>query len=165
MRKLLVIMSLVIPFTGCSQKTFEEMVDGLVSKKVPLMYVNDLNAKLEAGENIVVLDAREEGEFNVSHIEDARFCGHKEFDKKAVNGVDKSATIVVYCSVGYRSGKIGERLQKMGYSKVYNLYGGIFEWVNSGYPVYTTEGIKTEKIHGYSEKWGKWLRRGEKVYK
>ena len=45
-----------------------------------------------------------------------------------------------------------------------NLRGGIFDWVNMGYPVYDKEGNETQKIHAYDKSWGKWLIKGEKVY-
>jgi hypothetical protein len=65
--------------------------------------------------------------------------------------------------VGARSEKITEELLKKGYSDVSNLYGGIFEWVNEGKPVYTNN-RKTTKVHAYSMAWGIWLKQGEKVY-
>ena len=55
---------------------------------------------------------------------------------KIYQGWSKSDTIVLYCSIGYRSEKIGEKLVEMGYGHVFNLYGGIFEWVNRDLPVY-----------------------------
>ena len=83
---------------------------------------------------------------------------------KPLKGVDKETTIVVYCSVGYRSEKVGERLKKAGFKKVLNLYGGIFDWVNKGFPVYDNSGNQTKKVHAYDKSWGKWLTKGEKIY-
>ena len=59
---------------------------------------------------------------------------------------------------------MGEKLKKAGFKKVLNLQGGIFDWKNKDYPVYDNKEIETEKIHAYSESWGKWLTKGEKVY-
>ena len=72
--------------------------------------------------------------------------------------------MVVYCTVGYRSERIGEKLQKMGFQDVHNLYGGITEWVNQGHKVVDPEGNETPKVHTYSKDWGKWLKEGEKVW-
>ena len=55
---------------------------------------------------------------------------------------------MVHLILLYRSEKIGKKLKKLGFKNVVNLYGGIFEWVNSGYPVYDSKG-ETEKIHPY----------------
>ena len=82
----------------------------------------------------------------------------------SLKNIQKNSRIIVYCSVGYRSERIGEQLLANGYSNVTNLYGGIFEWVNSDYPVVDTNNVKTNKVHAYSKLWGKWLKNGEKVY-
>ena len=81
-----------------------------------------------------------------------------------MENIDKETIIIVYCSVGYRSEKVGEKLKKAKFNKVMNLQGGIFDWKNKGFPVYDNEEAATEKIHVYSESWGRWLVKGEKVY-
>ena len=78
--------------------------------------------------------------------------------------ISKDKKIVIYCSVGYRSEKIAEKLIKSGYKNIYNLYGGIFEWVNRGFSIYDKEQKSTNKVHAYSPSWGVWLEKGEKVY-
>jgi hypothetical protein len=72
----------------------------------------------------------------------------------------------VYCSIGYRSEKIGEQLQKLGYKNVYNLYGSLFAWVNRGYEVVDINNKSTYTVHGYDAKWAKWItnKRYKKVY-
>jgi len=64
---------------------------------------------------------------------------------------------LVYCSVGYRSERIGEHLLELGFTDVHNLYGGIFEWINKGYGVMNSKGQWVERVHGYSPSWGKWI--------
>jgi 3-mercaptopyruvate sulfurtransferase SseA len=76
----------------------------------------------------------------------------------------RQQTVVVYCSVGYRSERVGERLKALGFRDVRNLYGGIFQWVNEGRPVYNATG-PTRQVHPYSALWSTWLRQGEAVYK
>jgi len=71
---------------------------------------------------------------------------------------------VVYCSLGIRSETIAHKLIKKGYTNVYNLYGGIFEWKNNDFVVLDTEGSETEKVHAFNKNWGKWLTKGKKVY-
>ena len=70
----------------------------------------------------------------------------------------------MYCSIGARSENVGEKFIKKGYTNVFNLYGGIFEWKNLGYQVYDSNGSETENVHVYSEEWGVWLNTGNKVY-
>ncbi|MBU0695313.1 MAG: rhodanese-like domain-containing protein, partial [Bacteroidetes bacterium] len=86
------------------------------------------------------------------------------FDMRKVYDIPKDAIVVVYCSVGYRSEKIAEKLIHDGYKNVFNLYGGIFEWGNEGNPIYKDNGIQTTEIHTYNKKWAKWVERGTKVY-
>jgi 3-mercaptopyruvate sulfurtransferase SseA len=72
--------------------------------------------------------------------------------------------IVVYCSLGVRSEDIAEQLKKEGYTNVYNLFGGIFEWKNSNHKVYDNKEEPTENVHAFSKKWSKWLLKGNKIY-
>lgn len=114
--------------------------------------------------NVVFLDAREEKEFNVSHIKNSIWIGYNQFQKEKIIALNKKDQIIVYCSVGYRSEQIAIKLVQHGFKNVKNLYGGIFEWKNQGFPVYDLNGKETEKVHAYDEEWGKWLTKGVKVF-
>ena len=94
-----------------------------------------------------------------------RFLHRLPFTTKSLADIPKDAILVVYCSIGYRSEKIGERLKKEGFSKVYNLYGGIFEWCNRGYEIVDKEEKKTSKVHAYDRDWGRWVEKGDKIFK
>jgi len=144
--------------------TFKELKENIISKTIPLISVEDLRAVENTTAPLLILDAREIKEFNVSHIKKAEFVGYDNFTINTLKDYDKDATIVVYCSVGYRSEKIGEQLKKIGFKKVLNLKGGIFDWVNKGYPVYDNAGNQTTRVHTYNEAWSKWLLKGKKVY-
>lgn len=112
----------------------------------------------------VLLDTRSREEFQVSHLPHARWVGFEEFELTEVAQLPKDTPIVLYCSIGYRSERIGEQLKAAGYQEVYNLYGGIFEWMNKGQPVIDSTGQTIERLHGYSPIWGFWAREGEVVY-
>ena len=144
--------------------SFDELKNNIVSNTIPLISVDDLKKVENTQKPLLILDAREQNEFNVSHIQKAKHVGYDKFEISLLKEVNKETTVVVYCSVGYRSEKIGEQLKKAGFKKVMNLKGGIFDWVNSGYPVYDDEGNKTQQIHPYDNSWGKWLSKGEQVY-
>lgn len=145
-------------------KSFDKVVSKLIRFSVPTISVQELHNNAE---NYVLLDAREEEEFNVSHIEGARYIGFDNWDEKVLNSIDKDQPIVIYCSIGYRSEKIGEKLLEKGFTNVQNLYGSIFEWVNRGYPIVDLEGNSTSDIHGYNRLWGRWIknRNYHRVYK
>ena len=112
----------------------------------------------------IILDTRSPEEFAVSHLEGARFIDYDHFDKKEVESLPTSMPVVVYCSVGYRSEKIGEELQKMGFRDVKNLYGGIFQWKNEGFQVVNKNEAPTDSIHAYNKTWAVWLKSGIKVF-
>ncbi|KAB2879038.1 rhodanese-like domain-containing protein [bacterium] len=124
----------------------------------------DSLSKLLTFDSVVVLDTRSENEYLVSHIHNARWIDFDTFDFAKMHDISKSSRIITYCSVGYRSSVIAERLTSLGYLNVQNLFGGIFEWVNQEYPVFR-EGTETTDIHPYNNFWGKWLRHGNKVSK
>lgn len=140
------------------------MLESLYSHTVPLIQSKELAAKLDTEKSVVLLDIRSVEEFKVSHIKGAKFIDYDTFTEKDVESIPKETEVVVYCSVGYRSEKIGERLLEMGYPKVKNLYGGIFQWKNTGYDVVNEKSVETDSVHTYNKKWSKWLNRGIKVY-
>ncbi len=137
----------------CSDPAFAQLVDRYISASVPTMDVDQLH---DSFPGVIILDAREYAEYEVSHIAGAHYVGYDQFDTSALDGIPSNQKILVYCSIGYRSEKIGEKLEKMGYDRVFNLYGGIFEWTNRGYPVVSGGGTTTDSLHGYSKKWSKW---------
>lgn len=111
----------------------------------------------------VFLDVREKDEFKVSHIRTARRVATDGSDLDKLK-LPKDQLIIVYCSVGARSQTIGEKLTSMGYTKVFNLYGGLFHWANKKFPMIDSKGNKTTRIHGFSKEWGKWVTNGKVVY-
>ena len=143
---------------NCMNQQFDKKVDQLISYTVPVMDVNQLK---QSQKDVIILDAREKEEYDISHIKGAQYIGYNKLEKATLKKIDKDATIVVYCSVGYRSEKIGEKLQKMGYTDVHNLYGSIFEWINRGNEVVDKNGQVTNKIHTYNKKWSQWVEEGK----
>lgn len=163
MKKILILF-LVISSTTFGQKKLDKLLQKWNKRNVPYMSVETLALpKTKA----ILLDAREEKEYKVSHLKDAICVGYDHFKLKetlAKLPEDKNAKIVVYCSLGIRSETIAYKLIKAGYTNVYNLYGGIFEWKNADFKVIDTLGNTTEKVHTFNKSWSKWLKKGEKVY-
>ena len=112
----------------------------------------------------IILDSRELAEYQVSHIPGSIWVGYDDFDINRIKEVSKEKEILTYCSVGYRSERIGEKLIDAGYQNVSNLKGSLFEWVNKGNTLVDNEGHFTTKIHGYNSEWSKWLKKGTVVY-
>ncbi|MDW7691232.1 rhodanese-like domain-containing protein [Flammeovirgaceae bacterium SG7u.111] len=124
---------------------------------VPLIPPQEVSLKQD-----IILDIRSPKEFGVSHLPYAQFVDYDSFDVSKLPSIEKDKKIVVYCSVGYRSERIGEKLQEAGYTNVHNLEGGIFQWVNQELEVVDSAG-STQNIHPFSKDWGFWLRNGNQV--
>lgn len=155
------ILLLLSTLSSCGQKTFDEKMESLYKKTVPLIKSDSLKPKLA---EVVILDTRTGDEYQVSHIQGARFVNYDDFEVEQVHDISKDEEVIVYCSVGYRSERVGEKLQKAGYTNVKNLYGGIFGWKNEGFEVVGMNNLPTDSVHVYNRLWGRWLYKGTKVY-
>lgn len=140
---------------------FKLMLDSIYDQKIPQISVENFIGMNK--NEVFVLDTRENEEFNVSHLKNARHVGYFWFDMRKVYDIPVTANIVVYCTVGTRSEKIVQKLINAGYKNVHSLYGGIFAWVNSGQPVYKLNGVQTSEIHTYNKDWAQWVEKGTKV--
>ncbi|MBE9214488.1 rhodanese-like domain-containing protein [Plectonema cf. radiosum LEGE 06105] len=107
----------------------------------------------------LIIDARSPEEYAVSHLESAQLIAadNLDLDKIILSEVPLDKPIVVYCSIGYRSAKVAQHLSSAGYENVFNLSGGIFQWVNQGNPVFQNQ-HSVEVVHPYNSIWGKLLK-------
>ncbi len=146
-----------------SQDSLDQLLKKYNSESIPYISVDTLES---IQDRVLLLDAREKSEYEVSHIKNAQLVGYDHFKITSVTeqNISKNDTIVVYCSLGVRSEDISENLKKAGFLNVYNLYGGIFEWKNKDNTVINSKGEITEKVHVCSKLWEKWLIKGKKVY-
>ncbi|MEP7230771.1 MAG: rhodanese-like domain-containing protein [Ginsengibacter sp.] len=139
---------------------------GVMTKSLQSSCVPKINVDLAASHpaDYIFLDSRQQKEYDVSHIKNSIYVGDQDFSIEKLSQIPKNAGIVVYCSVGVRSDKIAKEIIDAGYTKVHNMLGGIFEWINEGYPVYDSTGIRTSSVHGYSKFWGAFVNSDHKVY-
>jgi rhodanese-related sulfurtransferase len=101
----------------------------------------------------VVLDARTEDEYAVSHLEGAVRIDPYKPSLRPLRGFSKDTAIVVYSSVGYRGARVADFLARQGYSRVQNLEGGQFLWANEGRPMFRQD-RPTADVHPYNPTWG-----------
>jgi len=163
MRSLLFFIFALAAFSLQGQESLDDLLKRFNKNNVPYISVQELAMPKT---NALILDAREQDEFNISHLKNAIFVGYNHFklepfEKQFSN---KDRAIVVYCSLGIRSETIANKLKKAGYTNVRNLYGGIFEWKNNNFNVYNLKNKETDSIHAFSKDWSKWLKKGQKVY-
>jgi len=101
---------------------------------------------VDAGKGII-LDVRTPEEVSEGYINNASTINLYDDDFIAkINLIQKDKQIYVYCKSGGRSSEAAELLKKNGFSKVYNLKGGISEWGNNSFPIVKPDGTKDEKI-------------------
>ena len=140
---------------------FHNMLDTLLGHTVTEIRVKNIDT---TDHTLLFVDTRELYEYETSHIENAIWVGYDNFNIGRFDAINKNTPIILYCSVGYRSEKITEKLLESGYTNVSNLYGGIFEWTNKGMPVYDGTNNITKKVHTYNKEWSQWLVYSVKVY-
>lgn len=83
--------------------------------------------------DVVLLDVRTVDEFSQSHIPDAlNIDVQGDYFTADISALDKSKSYTVYCRSGKRSVLASEEMDQIGIANVYNLTGGIMEWIESG---------------------------------
>ena len=96
--------------------------------------VDQVKAKLDRGENFHLVDVREESEWARDHLPQAEHLGKGVIERDVEERLpDTGAEIVLYCGGGFRSALVADSLQKMGYTNVYSMDGGIRGWREKGY--------------------------------
>lgn len=93
---------------------------------IPSIRVEELKQRLDAGENLLLLDVREEHEYAISNI-GGTLIPLAELPRR-VKELDADREIIALCKMGTRSAKAVEILRQAGFTKVLNLTGGIHAW-------------------------------------
>lgn len=150
---------------GCdSSATPEEKLETMTRKvaekfdDVPQLSTSDLAAWLADPDSKPpqLLDTREPEEFAVSHLPGAIRIDPDATAVQIRSIIDTTHPVVTYCSVGYRSSEIADRLIKAGAPNVMNLEGSIFKWANEGRPL-VRDGMPVQRVHPYSSRYAEML--------
>ena len=105
-------------------------------KKVRETTVDEIKARLDRGDKFVLIDVREESEYAKDHLPGALHLGKGVLERDVEAKVpDTGAEMVLYCGGGFRSALAAENLQRMGYTNVLSMDGGIRDWRARGYPL------------------------------
>ena len=102
--------------------------------------VKELKEKLDSKEQLVLIDCREQDEWDSSHIEQAVLVPLSDFKNQIIklekNGlISREKPTIIYCRSGKRSQQACENLAHLNYTLVATLTGGILEWQEEGFPV------------------------------
>jgi rhodanese-related sulfurtransferase len=105
-------------------------------RRIKEVTVDQVKAKLDRGERFHLIDVREESEWAKDHLPGARPMGKGIIERDIEERIaDAAAEIVLYCGGGFRSALAADNLQKMGYTRVFSMDGGIRVWREKGYPL------------------------------
>jgi rhodanese-related sulfurtransferase len=104
--------------------------------KVKETTVDQVKQKLDDGEKFLLVDVREESEFAKDHLPGAIHLGKGVIERDIETRVpDEKTPMILYCGGGFRSAMAAENLQKMGYTNVLSMDGGVREWREKKYPM------------------------------
>ena len=104
--------------------------------RVKEVTVAETQERLAANPNALLIDVREDNEWQAEHAQDAEHLGKGIIERDIETTVpDKSTELILYCGGGYRSALAADVLQKMGYTNVWSMAGGWKAWKESGAPV------------------------------
>lgn len=145
---------------GCEDRALTwAQVEAMIARDfpdTPTMSIDDLRQRLnDSSPDIRLIDVRRPAEYTVSRLPGA--VHEPDIERIAAAAeADPGQTLVVYCSVGYRSAEVAEQLHKRGHRNVFNLRGSIFAWANRGLPLIGPDG-PTQQAHPYDAHWGQLL--------
>jgi rhodanese-related sulfurtransferase len=98
--------------------------------------VDEVKQKLDRGEKFMLVDVREESEFAKDHLPGAIHLGKGVIERDIEARVpDLNTPLVLYCGGGFRSALAADNLQKMGYTNVISMDGGVRGWREKNYPM------------------------------
>ncbi len=96
----------------------------------------EVREKQKEDEDFVLLDVREQDEWEAARIAGAEYLGRGVIERDIEEEYPNTdQEIVLYCGGGYRSALAADNLQKMGYRNVKSLAGGFRSWTEAGFPI------------------------------
>jgi len=132
----IIILSCVRPITHIKkEKPATQMIKDITPKEaLALIQANKGNP------NFIIIDVRTPREYRAEHIKGAiNIDYYSEAFKTKIANLDKTKTYLIYCKSGHRSGLTLKLMQELGFSRVYNMIGGIIQWKDEGYPTVSAE--------------------------
>jgi rhodanese-related sulfurtransferase len=103
-------------------------------KRIREVTIDEVKAKLDRKEKFLLIDVREESEYAADHLPGAVHLGKGIIERDVEALVpDQNTPMVLYCGGGFRSALAADNLQKMGYTQVLSMDGGIRGWREKGF--------------------------------
>jgi rhodanese-related sulfurtransferase len=119
---------------------FLKIVDN-AKKRVRETNVDAVKTRMDRGDKFLLVDVREESEYAKDHLPGAIHLGKGVIERDIeARAPELNTEMILYCGGGFRSALAADNLQKMGYTNVISMDGGIRDWREKGYPL--TKGVK-----------------------
>ena len=113
-------------------------IDSTPPLEVTFITPQHLKARLDAGEYLCLIDARESAEFGTAHIPGAQWCARDLLASQIERVAPTSyVPLVVYCSHGEAATLSVPTLQRLGYRHIFVIQGGFLAWCAAGFPTET----------------------------
>jgi molybdopterin/thiamine biosynthesis adenylyltransferase/rhodanese-related sulfurtransferase len=106
---------------------YEELCNPLPTDMKKEITATELNDRLSRGEDLLLVDVREQNEWNAGHLYKAQHVPLSQFEQQYAS-IPRDRDVVVYCKMGGRSAHAQHHLQSLGYDRVTNLSGGVMAW-------------------------------------
>jgi rhodanese-related sulfurtransferase len=114
---------------------FLKIVDD-AKRRIRETNVDEVKKRMEKIDKFLLIDVREESEYAKDHLPGAIHLGKGIIERDIEQQVPNlDAEMVLYCGGGFRSALAADNLQKMGYTNVISMDGGIRDWREKGYPL------------------------------
>jgi sodium/bile acid cotransporter 7 len=146
---LLAMLAALAPMTALADPALDQRLEALIADveeevgDVPVIGAAALMQSVAAGKPPILLDVRSDEERGISVIAGA---------VTNADSIPPGARVVVYCTVGLRSGIAARELRERGVDAV-NLRGGILSWIAAGGSVVDPGGTPTRRVHVYGRRW------------
>jgi rhodanese-related sulfurtransferase len=112
---------------GCNSQT---------SKAIQITDCNTFETAVKAQKNLQLIDVRTAEEFAEYHVLNAQNINYNnDLFTITVEKLNKNEPIFVYCKAGGRSAKAAQKLAELGFAKIYDLEGGIINWIENKKPI------------------------------
>jgi rhodanese-related sulfurtransferase len=105
-------------------------------KRIKETTVDEVKTRLDRGDKFLLIDVREESEYAKDHLPGAIHLGKGIIERDVEQKIPNTdSEMILYCGGGFRSALAADNLQKMGYTNVISMDGGIRDWRGRGYPL------------------------------
>jgi rhodanese-related sulfurtransferase len=123
-----------------------------------------LNELINTNQSPILLDARSQREYDVSHLKNAKRIGFEDFNTERIWMLRRTLPIVIYCTTGDRSRLLAAFMVDMGFQNIKILDGAIIQWSNEQLPLFDKKNLKTTQVHIIKKENAALLRKGKAIW-